>query len=182
MSAAVEESWPPRHQVQDASSCTTCVSVAALVLAFALLLTTPSHADSFEERYAAFQLLTNCEPMDLLVTRVDSDAEEIGLTTDSVKAAVESRLRSARLFDNTSRIFLLVGTTVVSNAFDATVRFNKPVLDFYSGEEFGAPTWSQSITGTHGGNGSYVLEQIRTLMDSFLVEFFRVNEQACGER
>ena len=44
-----------------------------------------------------FRLFNNCDPMGLLVEGLGSDATEIGLTEGAIRAAVESRLRSARL-------------------------------------------------------------------------------------
>ena len=44
-----------------------------------------------------FQLFNNCEPMRLVVEDLSDDAKEIGLTTERLVVAAESRLRGARL-------------------------------------------------------------------------------------
>ena len=120
--------------------------------------------------------------MDLVISDLDSDAEAIGLTKDSTQAAIESRLRSARLFDSESRNYLYLSVLVTATGFGVALEFNKPVFDTYSGEQFGAATWSQYMAGSHGNNGSYILGGVRNLMDDFLVQFLRVNEQACNQR
>ena len=73
-----------------------CTAVAILALSF---MAPATAEETFEERYARFQLFANCTPMDLYVW-VSSEAEEIGLKATSVRAAAESRLRSARLYDS----------------------------------------------------------------------------------
>ena len=54
-----------------------------------------------------FSLFDNCSPMDLVVEGLHPAALEIGLTDASIQAALESRLRSARLYDSDVRQYLL---------------------------------------------------------------------------
>ena len=46
-----------------------------------------------------FRFFNECRPMRLIVERLPATAAEINLTEAALQAAVESRLRSARLFD-----------------------------------------------------------------------------------
>ena len=65
-----------------------------------------------------FQLLNNCAPMRLIVETLDEDAAAIGLTTESLQLAAESRLRSARLFtvNSGAPTFLYVTVNALSPA------------------------------------------------------------------
>ena len=153
--------------------------LAALALSFA----TPGAAEqTFNERYAEFELFANCEPMDLIVEGLGSDATEIGLTEEKIQAAVESRLRSARLYDSNAYPYLYVNVNVIGIAFNISVEYKKIVIDSASGHEFPATTWTTGSTGTNGRESSYILSSISEHLDRFLVEFLRVNEEACEKR
>ena len=65
-----------------------------------------------------FELWTGCRPMNYFVN-VDGDAEEFGLTSENVKAAVESRLRAARLHTTESLDFPLRGAKGLSQLLQA---------------------------------------------------------------
>ena len=87
---------------------------------------------------------------------------------------------------------LWVEVHVVSRAFNVRVEFWKKVIDpmmeqaFPTNDRdmvrasFNATTWVTGSTGTHGGDGTYVLSAIRQHMDEFLDEYLRVNEPACS--
>lgn len=67
-------------------------------------------------------------PMRLVVEGLSKDASKINLTVESIQASVESRLRSARLYDSKDTIiddFLYVRITVVGHAFSVRLSFNK---------------------------------------------------------
>lgn len=56
----------------------------------------------------------------------------------------------------------------------------KKVEDKYSGLKFSTITWVKGLTGAHGGNASYILSGLSELMDIFLVEYLKVNEEYCN--
>ena len=62
------------------------------------------------------------------------------------------------------------------------LEYKKWVSDPLSGEEAYATTWNTGSTGTHGGDPGFILSTASGLLDLFLVEFLRVNEEACGKR
>ena len=128
-----------------------------------------------------FRLFNECRPMRLLVESLPADAAELGLTKASIQVAVESRLRSARLYDSESTFgpYLYVNVNVVGRAFHASLEYNKLVRDPASDVPGTATTWDIRSTGTHGADSSYILSAISELMDRFLVEYLRVNESAC---
>ena len=119
--------------------------------------------------------------MRLFVESLPADAAEIDLAKASIQVAVESRLRSARLYDSESTFgpYLYVNVNVVGRAFNTSLKYNKQVYDLASDVTGAANTWNTSFTGTHGGGSNYILSTISELMDSFLVEYLRVNEAAC---
>ena len=126
-----------------------------------------------------FQLFNECRPMSLIVEGLPTAAAEIGLNKASIQAAVESRLRSARLYSEDRVPYLYVAVNVVEMAFNISLDYNKLVDDPASDVTGPAALWKSSALGTHGGDSSYILSSISGIMDGFLVEYLRVNESAC---
>lgn len=138
-------------------------------------------AQTSEERLAMFELYTACQPMGLVVERLDDDAEDIGLTEQVVINAAESRLRAARLYGTSRSEYLYVRITVTKNsAFSIELNFHKSFLDDHSKVIFPASTWNRGTIGI-SRNASYILGHISRLLDEFIVEFLRVNESACND-
>ena len=114
----------------------------------------------------------------------DDELKAIGLTNEQFTDTLERRLRAARLFYDRGPLWFLLPTlyvnvSVVGPAFNVLVLFNKEVTDPISGEDGAATTWYGGATGTHGGNGQFVLEGVDGQPDKFLLEYLRVNEEAC---
>ena len=128
-----------------------CTAVAILALSF---MAPATAEETFEERYARFQLFANCTPMDLYVS-VSSEAEEIGLKATSVRAAAESRLRSARLYDSEMSFHLSVTANVVGAAFSAKLEYSKYFTDAVSG------TFGYLLIRDTPPVGMYVLNMFR---------------------
>ena len=126
-----------------------------------------------ENRIARFELFADCRPMYLVVESLSPHASKIGLTKEAIRAAAESRLRSARLYRSIrSAPYLYINVNVVGRGFSIS-----------SGNRGLATTWDRGSAGTHGGSGAnYILSSISRHMDEFLVEFLRVNEKACEKR
>ena len=156
-----------------------CTAVAVLALSF---VAPAAVGETAEETYARFQLFANCEPMDLLVEGLPPAATEIGLNMEKIQAAVESRLRAARLYDSDADLYLYVNVNVAGRAFHSSVEYYKAYFDSYSKSSNYASGWSKSITGTHGGEGGNILSTVSELIDLFLVNYLRVNEEACTSR
>jgi len=160
---------------------------ALLLSALALLLpASGAHGATVEERKnqsARFQLFADCRPMRLVVESLPAGASKIGLTEEAIRAAAESRLRAARLYDSRAVYYLYVNVNVFRMAFSINLEFKKYVHDPLSGNTGPATTWVAGTTGTHGGSGAnYILSSLSQYMDKFLVEFLRVNEKACEKR
>ena len=184
---------------------TRTIATAAVAIA---LVSVPAFAErqtvSSEQREAVeaaflatsnrFGLFTDCEPIGLLVI-----PPKRLVTLTQLEAAVESRLRAARLFRGSgglsnigelSRMIsdgrggvLFVQITVTGQAFAIVLRFVKPLHDLLINAPVSAwfaGNWMHGSTGTHGGNEGYILQALSRSVDSFLVEFLRVNEDACA--
>ena len=130
--------------------------------------------------YARFQLFNACRPMDLGVASLPEDATEIGLTKESIQNSVESRLRSARLYNEAAYAYLYVGVNVVGVAYDITLQYHKVLFDPSSNQRNYATTWIHGSTGTHGRDAGYILSGVAQHMDTFLTDYLRVNEEACS--
>ena len=120
--------------------------------------------------------------MNVLVERLGSRAAEIGLTVASLRAVVESRLRFARLYDKDATPYLYLNVNVFGPAFSLDLLYERRVChwseDLFCGI---ATTWNSGATGTHGKDAGYVRSAVAEYMDTFLVEYLKVNEEACSE-
>ena len=158
-----------------------------LIMAASLAVTLVSstavgETSTFKERHARFQLFSDCGPMQIFVEELDEDAANIGLTEGPILPAAESRLRSARLYSAVADPYLYINVNVAGGGFNVGLEYKKWVSDPLSGEEMPATTWDTGSTGTHGKNPGFILSTASGLLDKFLVEFLRVNEEACGKR
>ena len=97
----------------------------------------------------------------------------------AIQAAVESRLRSARLYDADAGPSFYVSVNVVGLAYSIELKYWKFVYDLASDETRLAPTWETDYTGTHGGDAAYIRSNLAGHVDRFLVAYLRVNESAC---
>ena len=127
-----------------------------------------------------FELFNECGTLHLTVEDLPADAAEIGLTKESIQAAVESRLRAARLYDaDYGGQSLYVNVHVVGRAFVSALEYRKFVYDQAAAVSGIATTWNIGSAGTHGGDAAFILSTLAGQMDRFLVEYLRVNESAC---
>ena len=146
----------------------------------ALVLTSFFIADSVfaQDNEDKFGLFTRCDPVALFVRSLDSEDEAI-ITTDSIINVAESRLRSARIYSGEAVEYLYIGVTIVGSAFSITTTFNKWLLDEPNGFRGTGTTWVKSIVGTHRGDGGFIFSLLSRQLDEFIVEFLRVNAEAC---
>lgn len=132
-----------------------------------------------------FELLTGCAPVALVVEELPAVAVDIGLTEESIEAAVESRLRVAGIYsDGDPDNFLYVNVNVVSDfyAYSVDVAFRKFMTDSsYSALRGFATTWDVGSTGiTTYGNADYIRDGALELVDMFIEDYFRVNAEYCS--
>ena len=176
--AAAPEATAVRVSAQEAGSQAMKRPVLLIAAALALCPAAPVLAEDVT-RSDRFKLWNNCRAMDLAVEGLPQDAADIALTRGAIETAVRSRLRAARLYDADVAAFLYVNVNVLGRAFSIRVEYNKPLFDPASDQFFSATTWNSGSTGTHGGNGSYILSSVSRHMDKFIDEYLRVNADAC---
>ena len=107
--------------------------IIRLIMAASLAVTLVSstavgETSTFEEQYARFQLFSDCGPMRLVVEELDEDAANIGLTEGPIRAAAESRLRSARLYRAGADPYLYIQVTVAGGGFSAMLRAGRSCI------------------------------------------------------
>ena len=78
---------------------------------------------TFEERTARFKLFADCGPMQLTVEKLSEDAKKIGLTEESIQAAAESRLRTARLYNTNALPYLYINVNVVGDGLSVRLEY-----------------------------------------------------------
>ena len=153
-----------------------------IMLVGSLLIAAPANADDMDDRVAAFKLFTNCEPIDFRVGGLHPVAEHINLTREAIIATVERRLNAADLYGPDSDTYLFINVNLSDEAYDIILALKKQLYDRYSGESQPATTWPTGAVGTHESSPDAILAVIDGLMDRFLGEFQRVNEEACSQR
>ena len=158
---------------------------------------------SYEEARDQFELYNQCQPI-RLTTLLSDDADDIGLTEARLQTLVESRLRAARLYNETALRRLIVSVDVLSLArggavYSTTVQFQRQVVTIEAARRavfnalssqpavlelaqasHTAPTWERGSVGTTGGGPDFILQGVSALLDEFILEYLRVNEEACG--
>lgn len=152
------------------------------VLMAALAVATPSLAAAQDDTsdLDRFDLFNRCQPMGLLVEGMPNEAADINLTKERIQTMAESRLRAARLYEaRRSRSYLYINVNLSGRAFNVSVDYKKVLYDAETALFDVATTWSRGLTGTHGGEAGYILQGLSEHLDRFVLEYLRVNEEAC---
>lgn len=132
-----------------------------------------------------FRLYTKCVGVSLVVEHKSFDAEENGLKRKEIIAAVESRLRSAGLYES-SFFGLSEGTVVfqphlymhvyvIGQSFYVLLELKKWVHEPLSGQLNYSQTWRTETAGIHGTSSRRILSSVRKLTDQFIEEWHKVN-------
>lgn len=156
-----------------------------LMLFLALILVAPTtwgqdypNADQVE----LFQLWNNCRPVEMIIGQLPNDALDFGLRVENIEVAVRSRLRAARIFTEEPQYrsgLLEVGVTVTGFTFNANAWYYKIFDDPASGITASAISWTRGVSGVHARDSTYVVSSISQVIDIFIDEYLRVNEEAC---
>ena len=124
--------------------------------------------------------------LDLLVDELPGHAVGVGLATDAIRDAIESRLRDARVFDPDAGPFLHA-IVVLGKPDDGHVPFYSIELSFLHelfAERVGlfAPAETWSTTGAGQGDAKSFLAHLHDLVDEFVAAHGRVRDSdACRE-
>ena len=142
----------------------------------------PKTKGSIEE----FRLYTKCVGVSLVVEYKSHDAEETGLTRKEIIAAVDSRLRSAGLFQSSfvgfsegSVVFLphlYVHVNVIGQSFYVLLELKKWVHEPLSGQLNYTQTWRTETFGVHGTDSRRIMSSVRDLTDQFIDAWKKVNK------
>ena len=130
-------------------------------------------APSRSERFKLYNL---CAPMGLRVESVPSDLAAVGLSSTQVTSLAEGRLQLIDLFEADA----LTTLRVEASRHAVQVQYLKPVVDVASSETETIQTYSSSAKVRDGTVASVLLE-LSKLLDSFLLEYLRVNGSACKD-
>ena len=134
---------------------------------------------------ARFNPFNDCKPIRLYLGDLGAGAKALGLSKDRMRVAIESRLRSAQLYDSEAGTYLYVVIRAVGDGFEIDLGFAKYLYDPKTSSSGYEITWIRGGIGTVGADGQggdYVISRLSETMDDFLVWYLRVNEQACGSR
>lgn len=173
------------------SACTPCRALMATVLG--LVLASPASGITeqqippesewpaeFRQTLSRFELFTECRPMGLMV-RFASKGPTVTLPRDIIHAAIERRLRGARIYESNRHFRLMVDVTVFGPAFRIDVTFAKWLHDPHGSGAWGpAGTWRWGSSGMHGNEAAFIVDTTSHAVDHFVNEFLRVNAQACS--
>ncbi len=153
-----------------------------VLVAIIMALVTTMHAGAAEKISDAdrFRLWNDCKPVRMFIQVGVKAGADIELTEDAVALAVRSRLRAARLYrKGTGAPILAVNVNAALQGFGVPVEFNKIVHDAVSNEDGFGVVWKSGSSGSHAGNGSYIMSKVSEHMDHFIDEYLRVNEVSC---
>ena len=138
----------------------------------------------YEKAIERFQFYNACQPMVLAVGH-NAAAGRIGVKKKALHAAVESRLRAARLYTDSptseGSAALTVKVDVVGEAFDISVQYIKVLTDEF-GTRVPSMAWGTSSFGTHGRDATGLVAYVSEHLDKFLAAYLRVNEDDCHPR
>lgn len=154
----------------------TYVKVGLVALA-ALIFVAEVEAQSVKER---FKLFAACKPMGVYVDLWEQgDVKKFGIQEDKIRAALESRLRAAHLYQADALNVLAIEILVSSKGIAvADIEYHKMLYDPASEDVGLASTWGWSISDHSSAIYSFIAETV----DKFLAEYLRVNEVACQQR
>ena len=154
--------------------------IVILSLLFAMLAVPASGVTDREK----FELYNRCSKT-ILYVNLDEGAKKLGITEKAIRNLVESRLRSARIYDEkSSSSFLGVGIGVNNEdkvggrSFSVQVNFFQ-LVSSPGGSDF-AITWSRETIGTlYSRDKSSVLSSLPPYIDEFINEYLKVNQNDC---
>jgi hypothetical protein len=115
----------------------------------------------------------------ILVEDLPQEAVAMGLTTESIKAAVASNLEQAGLSVPDYSIedpYLAMSIHVVEKAFSIEVSLRENVaLRRDTSITCRAATWMKNVTGVHRGDPGIFIDGVQRVLDSFLNDLHEAN-------
>ena len=127
------------------------------------------------ERPNRFELFNDCKPMTLEIPSMSSDMLDLGISEADIQAAIESRLRAARVHASVApaSLHITVGRYAIQ------LDYSKPVQDLASGETKTISTYVNAVA-VSDGTAAGVVSELATLVEKFLADYLRINASACS--
>ena len=168
-------------------------TLGAVITVAVLAVATTAVAQVATDSGPRFELFGFCNPMATRIQarfREDVDPNNHWVAVDRVHNLVESRLRAARLYlapdsyfagldihDRLSIHFLFNGRAVF-----VELSYEKHLDDPSSGERALVSTWTLRSLGLHNRDGNSLMQTLSEMVDRFVLEFLRVNDEDCRRR
>ena len=136
-----------------------------------------------QQESQSFGLYVDCQPVHVIVQESSVYAEKIGLTRELIMLTAEAHLRKAKIFSKEMKqpFFLGIEIDVFRQAFNINLFFGKQVKDSLFSKRDGVGfTWINGVIGMHDDEIPYILSVLSKLLDGFIVEYFRANQEACN--
>jgi hypothetical protein len=115
---------------------------------------------------------------------LDDDKKQLVIPREVLEARVEARLRQAHIrpipYHQGVDPTLIVIVRVVGGAFSIQVGFYRNVVwTLPNGQTTGWPldTWHEDVVGTHGNNRVSVLSKIDDVVNKFLNDYLKANQE-----
>lgn len=131
--------------------------------------------------------IENPRRMDVVIEGTDEGGQKNGLSADLIRAKVELYLRRNNIIPNAKPEYkdgyLYVNINIVGKAFSCTVEFKRKVNYVVKGRtyEILATVWSDSGTGTHGSDTSFIFQHLSDGLDMFVNEYLKANLNESNE-
>ena len=129
-----------------------------------------------------FELFNKCKPMDVMVQGLASAVTDIGLRRESITAVAESKLRAARLYDDSllwPYLYVEVRVLRDTRVFSVSVQYRRLLFNRVTSTGGVVSAWERGSFGT--GGASFILSNLQQHLDEFLAAYLRVNEPHCGQ-
>lgn len=146
----------------------------------------PTYAETGTEEQEASKLYNRCTGLNLLVSDMSGDARRIGLTKAAVVAAVESRLRGARLISDEhtgEALFVVIQVMALGTSdevvFSIALSLGRLMEDngFGNAQVMGA--WEDGSIGIAHSTDQFVLGSLSKVIDRFVSSYLRANGAVC---
>lgn len=147
---------------------------------------------SANEESEQFSLFNECRPLDFLVNLQSEKSSGLGLTETGLRAAAESRLRGARLYDQTAPDYLSLQVTALpvesengrslgGHAVTLSLELRRRLCweEDHSVCAWGAVWEDAELYLVPGNDSGFVMERFREIFERFLADYLRRNEDAC---
>ena len=157
------------------------VVLAAAVLAASVSGAVGQDGPGWREEVDRFKLWTGCQRMNLVVSARSMGTD--GLTPESMRNLVETRLQAARLYDAAAAaaatLHLRVEKVFGAGFLIVEMEFWKWLYDPASDHQYLTTTWARPGYWPETSDANTVRNAVSRSLDEFLVEYLRVNKDAC---